>query len=308
MTTVERPPAVTPYGARYAEPAGPAATMRARALEGIRAVGALTAPLRRDPDYLIIGTKRGGTTSLARWLLLHPEVRPLFPARETRKGTYYFDVNHGRGRRWYRSHFPTRVAHRGRELVAGTPLVVGEASPYYLHHPHAALRARQLVPDVKVIALLRHPVERTYGHWAERHRQEVEPLDFVDALAAEPERLAGEEERMLLDPGYVSFAHQHYSYVDQSRYARGLGRWLSVFPPQQVLVLRSEDLYADPGVIYRQVLDFLGLSPFLPAQLAGWNQAPKPTVSNELRRRLLDELRPDIEAVEELLGREMGWT
>ena len=228
LVTIVDPPPVTPYGARHRPPPGRAAAGRARVLQGIRSFGQLTAGLRADPDYLIIGTKRGGTTSLARWLLDHPDVRPLFPGRETRKGTYYFDVNYGRGHRWYRSHFPTRGAHDLRQRALGRRLLVGEATPYYLHHPHAANRAGQLVPRARVIALLRHPVDRTHGHWAERHRQEVEPLGFVDALAAEPARLAGEEERMLVDPGYVSFAHQHYSYVDQSRYAEG---WGDGWPP-----------------------------------------------------------------------------
>ncbi|MEL7155930.1 MAG: sulfotransferase domain-containing protein [Actinomycetota bacterium] len=308
MTTLEQPPAMTPYGARHTEPEGRRARARAQALAGFRTFGALTAGLRADPDYLIIGTKRGGTTSLARWLLLHPAIAPLWPARETRKGTYYFDVNYGRGHRWYRSHFPTRLAHRGRELIGGRPMLVGEATPYYLHHPHAAIRARQLVPAVKVIALLRHPVDRAHGHWAERRRQGVEPLDFPEALAAEPERLAGEEERMLVDPRYVSFAHQHYSYVDQSRYARGLGRWLSVFPAHQVLVLRSEDLYDDPTLVYNQVLEFLGLPSFLPPELEGWNQVAKPAVADGHRERLLRQLRPDIEAVETLLDRKLHWT
>lgn len=307
MTTVERPPAVTPYGALHTEPEGLAATVRAKALTGFRTFGGLTSGLRADPDYLIIGTKRGGTTSLARWLLLHPQVRSLFPARETRKGTYYFDVNYAKGHRWYRSHFPTKAALQAQELVRDKTQIVGEATPYYLHHPHAAVRARQLVPNVKVIALLRHPVDRTNGHWAERHRQGVEPLGFADALAAEPDRLAGEEERMLIDPSYVSFAHQHYSYVDQSRYSRGLGRWLSAFPRQQVLVLRSEDLYADPGLVYNQVLDFLDLKSFLPKELAGWNQVAKQTVADDERARLLDVLRPDIDALEELLDRDMQW-
>ena len=308
MTLAERPPTVTPYGARHHRPKGPVAVTRARALQGIRSFGRLTAGLRADPDYLIIGTKRGGTTSLARWLLLHPEVRPLFPARETRKGTYYFDVNYGLGHDWYRSHFPTTAAHSAREMIHGRRLLVGEATPYYLHHPHAAARARQVVPEAKIIALLRHPVDRTHGHWAERYRQDVEYLDFEAALEAEPARIAGEEQRMLTDPGYVSFAHQHYSYVDQSRYARGLGRWLATFGEHQVLVLRSEDLYAQPTVIYQQVLDFLELRPHVPAELEGWNRVSKPTMEPRLRARLLDLLEPDIRALEDLLDRDMGWT
>lgn len=306
-TTVEATPAMTPYGARHVPPAGVKRRAQAGARDAIRTFGQLTAPLRALPEYLIIGTKRGGTTSLARWLLEHPDVRPLYPARETRKGTYYFDVNHARGEAWYRSHFPTRAAHELRQRRAGHPLLLGEATPYYLHHPHAPARAAQLVPGAKVIALLRHPVDRAQGHWAERVRQGVETLSFPEAVEAEPVRLAGEEERMLADPRYVSFAHQHWSYVDQGRYARGLRRWFDAYPRHQLLVLRSEDLYADPGATYDQVLDFLGLATHRPASLKGHNRTANDEIQPDLRAHLQALLAPDIEQTETLLGRDLGW-
>ena len=298
---------MTPYGARYQPPEGHRRQAQARARQALRTFGQLTAGLRALPDYLIIGTKRGGTTSLARWLLEHPEIRPLFPARETRKGTYYFDVNYGRGQRWYQSHFPTRLAHRGAEQRYGGHLLLGEATPYYLYHPHAPMRARQLVPEAKVIALLRHPVDRAHGHWAERHRQGVETLDFEQALAAEPGRIAGEEVRLEQDPSYVSFAHQHYSYLDQGRYARGLARWMTAYPSHQLLILRSEDLYADPIAVYHQVCDFLAIGLHQPTELSGWNRAAKDSLQSDLRDKLYSQLRADIEAVETLLDRPMDW-
>lgn len=307
MTVVEQLPAMTPYGAPFRPPTGLRRRAQAGAREGIRRYGQATAGQRALPDYLIIGTKRGGTTSLARWLLDHPDVAPLFPARETRKGTYYFDVNYGRGETWYRSHFPSRRAHRRRERAAGRRLLLGEATPYYLHHPHAAARAGQLVPEAKVIALLRHPVDRAHGHWAERVRQGVEQLDFVAALEAEPARLAGEEEQMLRDPTYVSFAHQHYSYLDQGRYARGLSRWFAAFPRHQLLVVRSEDLYAQPTATYHQVLDFLGVSRHELKEAAGWNRTANDPIDGGLRAELQARLAPDIEAVATLLDRDMGW-
>ncbi|MFV0525270.1 MAG: sulfotransferase family protein [Acidimicrobiales bacterium] len=303
----DQAPSVTPYGARHVPPAGVPARARAVARRLIRRYGMLTAGARIGPDYLIIGTKRGGTTSLARWLLDHPQVQSLFPARETRKGTYYFDVNYARGEAWYRSHFPTRVAHARAEVRAGRPLQVGEATPYYLHHPHAPVRARRLAPDARIIALLRNPVDRAHGHWAERHRQGVETLDFDAALAAEPGRLAGEEARMLVDPSYVSFAHQHFSYVDQGRYARGLERWMTAYPEEQLMVVRSEDLYADPMAVYREVLVFLGLDDHRPDALVAWNNRSRDDLPPETRAHLTDLLAPDVAATEALLGRSMEW-
>lgn len=300
-------PVMTPYGARYVAPRGLKQKATAVTRDGLRRYGQATAALRMLPDYLVIGTKRGGTTSMARWLLEHPDVRPLFPARETRKGTYYFDVNYERGENWYRSHFPTRLAHGVRTKAAGRPLLIGEATPYYLHHPHAPVRARRTVPNAKVIALLRDPVARAHSHWVERTRNGVETLPFDQAIEAEATRLNGEEAKMLNDPSYVSFSHQHFSYVDQGRYARGLRRWAELFPQQQLLVIRSEDLYVDPTATYGQVLDFLGLPLHQLAEFEAWNRKPKDAVDPQLSDHLRQLLAPDIAEVEKIVGRALDW-
>lgn len=300
-------PRMTPYGARW-EPPSSLRERAAREIQGgFRMFGSATAALRADPDYLLIGTKRGGTTSMARWLLEHPDVRGLYPAIERRKGTYFFDVNYHRGHDWYRSHFPVRAVHELRGRLRGRRQLIGDATPYYLHHPHAAERARRHAPDARVIVLLRHPVDRAVGHWAERTRNGVETLAFGQALRAEPDRLAGEEQRMLEDPTYASFAHQHWSYVDQGRYARGLRRWFDAFPTDQILVLRSEDLYADPAATYRETLDFLGLDHHQPREFAGWNMKPKAPIDDDDRRFIEEALARDVADLESLLGRSMNW-
>ncbi len=292
---------MTPYGAPYTAPADAAGKAKAGVIAGIRAFGSATASLRMDPDYLVIGTKRGGTTSMARWLLEHPDVRPLFPARETRKGTYFFDVNYGRGHAWYRSHFPTRIGHQLTSRNKERAPLIGDATPYYLHHPEAPGRAAQLVPNAKVIALLRDPIDRAYGHWAERTRNGVETLSFADALAAEAERLVDP------DPARAAFAHQHWSYLDQGKYVDGVRRWMSAFPADQLLILKSEDLYAEPAVVFGQTLDFLGLPPFEPAAFAAWNKKDKEPIAPEQRAWLTEQLAPSITELEELLQRKMGW-
>ncbi|MGI9616757.1 MAG: sulfotransferase domain-containing protein, partial [Acidimicrobiales bacterium] len=301
-------PKMGPYGAPERTARGVPAKARRLALRGIRHYGKVTARWRVRPDYLIIGTKRGGSTSLAKWVLEHPDVRPLFPARETRKGTYFYDVNFDNGLAWYRSHFPTGLAMDLAARKRGTRPLVGEATPYYLHHPHAPARARQDAPDAKVIALLRDPADRAYGHWGERTRNGVEWLSFEEALDAEPERLDGAEEQMIADPAVQSFAHQHFSYVDQGRYARGLERWLTAFPAEQVLTLRSEDLYADPAAVYDEVLDFLDLGQYAPSELTGWNRTSNDALTTSQRDRLHSMLDPAIAATEAVLGRRMNWS
>src|SRR4051794_33056344 len=175
--------------------------LRAAARAAVRAAGMATAGARPLPDFLIIGAKRSGTTSLHNWLLAHPDVLPLFPSarrlplRADIKGVHFFDAAPERSVRWYRSHFPTAV---GRAVASrrsgGARVLAGEATPYSLHPPRAAARAAAVVPDARLIVLLRDPVERAWSHWKEQRRRGFEPLDtFEAAIDAEPGRLAGED-------------------------------------------------------------------------------------------------------------------
>jgi hypothetical protein len=294
-------PPLGPYGGPERKRDGLTDRVKGRLLGGARTFGSATSSLRAKPDYLIIGTKRGGSTSLARWVLEHPEVASLYPERETRKGTYYFDVNYERGSDWYGSHFPLAATLRASSKI------VGEAVPYYIYHPLAPTRARAYAPSAKIIALLRNPIDRAFGHWGERTRNGVEWLGFADALDAEAERIGGEEERIITEPGYVSFAHQHYSYVDQGRYERGLARWMQHWPAHKLLILRSEDMYEEPARIYRQVTDFLEIQPFSLDEFEAWNKRADSSLPANQRPRLVDALTPSIEATEQLLDRSMGW-
>lgn len=221
-----------------------------------KAISVSTSGIRMLPDYLIIGAQRSGTTSLYRYLVQHPGVAPTVMA----KGVHYFDVNFGKGPAWYRGHFPTRIRKVYARALHGASLITGEGSPYYLFHPLVPERVAELLPDVKLIAMLRDPVERAYSHYKHYRQRDLEPLStFEEALDAEDERLAGEVEKMHEDPLYRAWDYQHFSYVARGMYAEQLERWAAIFPPDRILVLKSEDFFADPGTQHARVLDFLGL-------------------------------------------------
>jgi len=276
------------------------------AKRAVRTYGVATAPWRVHPDFLLIGAKRGGTTSLWRYLTEHPDVLGLFPRPERIKGVYYFDEQYGRGDRWYRSHFPLR-ATRARRSAVGRRAVVGEATPYYLYHPLAPRRAAADVPEARVLVVLRDPVERAYSHWKERRSNDGDPLDFAAALEAEPIRLAGEEARLVADPHAVSVAHRHWSYVDQGRYAPMLERWFAAFGRDGVHVEISEEMYAAPQATFDRVTDHLGLARHELADPVAHNAEPSPDLDPELRAHLAGLLEPDIRATEAVLGRSLPW-
>jgi hypothetical protein len=268
--------------------------------------GERTSDRRPLPDFLIIGTKRGGTTSLWRYLVQHPLVPRLFPAWNT-KTSHYFEANFGRGESWYRSHFPTLRQRTALERRLGGPSRVGEAAPLYMFHPLAAGRVAALMPDVRIIVLLRDPVERAYSHWKERRGEGVEPLDLASALEAEPSRTAGERERLIADPTYVSDAYDWYSYRARGAYVDHLEPWLSRFDRSQLLFLASETFYRDPAGSYAQVLDFVGLPPYRLPAYDVFNDRPSEGMDSAVRAELTAYYKPLNAALSGRLGMTFDW-
>lgn len=279
----------------------------------ITGYGMASARWRPDPDFLVIGAKRGGSTSFFFDLSAHSHVVPLFPRpdhlpkAELTKGIHYFDVNYDRGERWYRAHLPSTFARRQQERRVGGPVVAGEASPYYLFHPAAARRAAVLVPGAKIIAVLRDPVQRTYSHWKERRRNGAETLDFAAALAAEDSRIGDAERRLLADAGAYSYAHEQLSYARQSEYARSLRRWYDHFPREQILVLSSEEYYADPASALATTHRFLSLSPERPAPGPVRNAASGAGIDPLLAAQLRERFAAGTSDLAALTGRSFPW-
>jgi hypothetical protein len=266
----------------------------------------MTAGARPLPDYLIIGTKRGGTTSLWRYLQQHPSVLPLYPEAENVKSPHFFDINWAKGEAWYRSHLPTR-RHRARVEQQHGVCVSGEASPYYMFHPLAAQRAASCCPAAKIIVLLRNPVDRAYSHYRERRKNQVEPLSFRAALEAEEGRLAGEVSRILESPAYYSEKHDFYSYLARGRYLEHLRPWLEAFPREQVLILRSEDMFSDPHSTVAEIHRFLGLPAVPLHDVQPFNGMPTQRLEPQDQMWLADYFRPSVAELERYLGRSFAW-
>jgi hypothetical protein len=257
----------------------------------------LTTPLRAMPDFLIVGTQKGGTTSLFNYLIQHPRIYAPF-----RKEIKFFDSNYFNGLSWYRAHFPLR-----RKLEHEHALT-GEATPYYMFHPTAPERISQALPDVRIIVLLRNPVDRAYSHYQHMVRAGRETLSFEEALEKEPERLNGEAEKIAADMYYPQAAHIYYSYLARGRYIEQLPKLFSLFSPDRVLVLRSEDLYTSPRETFFQTLDFLKLPRWEPPRYEIFKQGTyDKTLDPKLRQRLAEYFRPYNRQLYDFLGRDFEW-
>lgn len=272
-----------------------------------RAYGVATARWRPYPDFLIVGTKRGGTTSLWNYLADHRQVLPMFPApRGSKSNAYWFAELH-RGDAWYRSHFHTHAYRRLRERAVGGRVVTGEASPYYMYGPHLPARIAAHAPSTRLLVLLRDPVERAYGHYQERVKQGVETLGFEEALAAEEARVGPELDRVFADPDYYSPVHDFFAYRDRGIYLPQLERIYAAFPREQVLVLRAEDLYTDAQRLFDEVCVFLGIEPEPIARPEHHNYIPRDPIAPGTAAELRAFYAPHNRALEALEGRSFGW-
>ncbi|MBA2446163.1 MAG: sulfotransferase domain-containing protein [Nocardioidaceae bacterium] len=269
----------------------------------------MTANSRPLPDYLIIGTKKGGTTSLINWLIHHPHVARMFPTSQRLKSSHYFDIHYHRGPDWYRSHFPSQQARARHSRRVDGPVIVGEASPYYMFHPAAAQRARQTVPETRVIVLLRDPVSRAYSNYWDRRATGTEDMStFEAAIDAEEQRLAGvDRERLISDPTYYSFDHDNHSYLARGRYLEHLSAWIEAFAAEQLLILQAESMFAEPEQVFATVQRFLEIPVVGTIPLAKYNERPHESMSHDMRTRLSDYYRPYNAALYQALGRDFEW-
>lgn len=248
------------------------------------------------PDFLIIGAQKGGTTFLYHLLCQHPYVEPA-----ATKEVHFFDINFDRGVEWYRSRFSPPTQKEGRKVLTG------ESSPYYIYHPHAAQRAAQVVPGVRLIALLRNPVDRAFSDYNHKAREGRESLSFEEAIASEEERLRGEKERMLADETYSSPNYRRFSYLSRGVYVDQLEDWRGYFDEGQLLVLKSEDFFEDPQAVFERVLEFLGL-PYQGTGVTGErNEGEYDQMDPATRRRLEDYFEPHNKRLYDFLGVDLGW-
>jgi len=255
------------------------------------------------PNFIIIGAQRGGTTSLYQYITKHPKIIPAL-----HKEIHFFDINFKKGVSWYESQFRQNFSF---SLIFKKKKfkdhITGEASPYYIYHPHVPKRISNIIPDVKLIVLLRNPIERAWSHYHHERRLGVEKLSFEDAIKEEPKRLNGEPEKMLVDENYYSFNHQHYSYLERGIYIDQLERWEKFFSKKQILILSSEEFYSDPSKICQTVFDFLGLPSIDTKKTKTYNKGEYQIMNAKTRTELVEYFKPHNEKLYNFLKRDFGW-
>ena len=262
----------------------------------------ITSGIRLLPDFIIIGAQKSGTTSLYGYIMQHPYA---FAAQ--RKEINFFTLKYHYGTKWYVSNFPTSL-RRCINKITHKPFVTGEASPYYIFHPLAAERMKKLLPNVKLIIILRNPVDRAFSHYNHVITHQNEQYSFKDAISEESKRLEGEKERIESNPSYISKKYRSYSYLSRGRYIEQVEKWMNVFSKDQFLILRTEDLHRDTVGTVNQVFDFLGLPKFDSLNVTKRNVGNyEENLNLQTRELLIDYYKPYNEKLSSFLNMDFDW-
>lgn len=265
--------------------------------------GRLTSRGRMLPGFLIVGAQRCGTTSMYRTLSQHPAVLKAV----LHKGVHYFDLNYGRSLGWYKAHFPRLARARRVQQATGIAPLTFESSPYYMFHPLAASRIAADLPGVKLLVLVRDPVERAYSAHAHELARGYETEPFERALELEDRRISGEAERIVADPGYLSHSLQHQAYVTRGQYADQIEALEKLFGPDRLHVIDSGDFFTTPEPVYDRVLEFLGLPGRGYPVFERHNARPRSAMPLQLQAKLAEHFAPYDERLERWLGAVPSW-
>jgi hypothetical protein len=242
---------------------------------------------RNKVDFIVCGTQKGGTSALDSYLRIHPEI-----CMAEMKEVHFFDNedhftdNNTIDYNLYHGVFDQKVGNR----------VSGEATPIYMYWHETPKRIWEYNPDMKLIIILRNPIERAYSHWNMECARGADNISFWDALVSERDR-----SRQALP-----YQHRVYSYIDRGFYSEQLRRLWAFFPQEQILILKNEALRFELQKTLYQICEFLTVStePFLDIDLKEVYATPYKTLMSKKEK---DYLRSEFEFEIKNLERMLGW-
>ncbi|RDJ32173.1 MAG: sulfotransferase [Crenarchaeota archaeon] len=264
---------------------------------GKRHFFALTGFLRVLPDFLIIGAMRSGTTSLYYDICEHPCI---IPAAYDEIG--YFDTNYHLGLNWYRSMFPTKfkknstIKHHGYFLT-------GEDTPFYFWRRDAAKRIHDLLPNIKLIVILRNPIDRAYSEHNNAVRVGTVKKSFEEVI--DTELKIYQENKVDFEFNLEQAAGE--SILAKGIYADQLSIWLEKFKHEQIFVIKNEDLTDDSNTVLNETYHFLGLPEYNLTDHHKMKKGKYEKMNEKTREKLFDFFKPHNLRLENLLNRKFEW-
>jgi hypothetical protein len=253
----------------------------------------LTSSFRALPNFILIGAQKGGSSALYKFICEHPKVQRAFI-----KEPHYFS---GRYRtdnlKWYRALFPFK----------NSGIITGEASPSYITHPLSPSRIKSLLPEAKLILIVRNPVERAFSNYFHSVKYGREELPIEEAFNRPISDFETEYNRMRDEDGYHSQFYYRFGYVHKGFYDFHLANWYQHFAKEQLLVVENNELLNEPDKVYKEVLEHLELDSFRPEAFKKINVGSTKKVDEGLRAEIAEKFKESNQRFFEMIGKEYDW-
>jgi hypothetical protein len=243
-------------------------------------------------DFILAGAQKSGTTALHYFLEKHPQITlgdqqemHFFDNDGLFAGAVDYDLLH--------RHFPPVARSTSLRCATARQAIAGECTPSYLYHEPAMERIWNYNPKIKLLILLRNPVERAFAHWNMQRFKKREPLDFLEAVKAEQSRTQQATPRDA----------RRVAYADRGRYSGQLERAFKFFPREQLKIIKFEDFRDNNRATLNSIFAFLGVKPLRMIRSKDRNVVPyEREMSAEERKHLYTMFTDEIGRVEQMLG------
>lgn len=215
---------------------------------------------REKPTFLVIGAPKCGTTSICYYIAQHPNVFFSNPKEPT-----FFEAEYEKGLRFYwKKYFNGWSGQKA----------IGEGRAHNMYLPYVPLRIKEAIPDAKLIAILRNPVERAYSHWWHRVTRGHESLTFENAILQDLKRIQsgitfeGDEGIELWKKGLYrdTTSTKYPAYLELGYYSQQLRRYFDLFSTRQIKIVLYDDLSQHPVNVTKQLWEFIGVNPNIDLQ------------------------------------------
>ena len=264
-----------------------------------RNIFGISGPLRVLPDFIIIGSMKCGTTSLYYDICEHP-----CASAAAYDEIGFFDSNFHLGLNWYRSMFPTkrRIEDiRRKEGVA----ITGEDTPFYFWNPVAAKRIQKLLPNIKLITILRNPIDRAYSEYQDLVSSESNSPSFETFI--ENEINTRRKDSSLITEENFEIFNQKNSYLLKGIYVDQLKIWAGLFPKEQIFTLSTENLNSEPITALESVFQYLNLPDYKIKNTQRQKQKKYVPMNSQTRKILIEFFKPHNERLFKFIGKKFDW-
>ena len=260
----------------------------------------LTSSSRVLPDFIIIGAGRAGTTALYTYLIQHPSIITASTDNDAPVADlHFFEYMISDKISWYKSHFPRKSKNS---------FVTGEFTSTYMYHKKVPERIFNLIPKIKLIVILRNPIDKAYSTYNQQSHFNEVTSSFEETIKAEFARIdliKNHIEYTNNNPNFDNYVE--YNIIRHGIYFNYLEKWFKIFPKKQIFVVDSNELENVPQQTLNKVFEFLNLSPHEIPNLAKVNIGKYSPMTESTRQSLIEFYKPHNAKLNNLLGTNFDW-